>query len=395
MDTNQQYNQIITNDKNQRFKKSIIILGLLFPLALFLSFIVSLFSDSRHTLSREAEDEITKKWGVPITLSTPYITSKDNNIVYPSTFDTDIITKSEIRYRGIYKCVVFFSDVKIKTKFKTDKKGLLSLEIPCEKMRINKIECFLNGKKLNITENRPIQNCYYYANIIAENPETELNIDINMSIKGIKNISIKPYAKNNSITMSSNWNSPSFQGDYLPDERSVSKDGFNAKWNIANDESGRNDSKVNVEMYIPLNAYALVNRATSYAFLFLIIYMFSLLLAEYFANREVDKIQYLMASLTPPMFYLLLLSISEHIAFGTAFLISATMSSGLIALYMGAVLKAKKVAMSIFATNAVAYAMIYILLTRETFALLVGTLILFAILATIMALTTNLNQKEQ
>ena len=102
-----------------------------------------------------------------------------------------------------------------------------------------------------------------------------------------------------------------------------------------------------------------------------------------------------MASLTPPMFYLLLLSISEHLTFGTAFLISATMSSGLIALYMGAVLKAKKVAMSIFATNAVAYAMIYILLTRETFALLIGTLTLFAILATIMALTTNLNQKEQ
>ena len=96
MDTNQQYNQIIINNRNQRLKKSIIILGLLFPLALFLSFIVSLFSDSRHTLSREAEDEITKKWGEPITLSTPYITSKDNNIVYPSTFDTDIITKSEI-----------------------------------------------------------------------------------------------------------------------------------------------------------------------------------------------------------------------------------------------------------------------------------------------------------
>lgn len=395
MDTNQQYNQIIINNRNQRLKKSIIILGLLFPAVLFLTYIISLFSDSRQALSDNAQKEIIGKWGTPITLSTPYITSKDNNIFYPSTFDTNVLAKSEIRYRGIHKCVVFFSDVKIKTKFKTDKKGLLSLEIPCGKMRINKIECFLNGKKLNIKENRPIENCYYYANIIAENPETELNIDINMSIKGIKNISIKPYAKNNSITMSSNWNSPSFQGDYLPDERSVSKDGFNAKWNIANDESGKNDYLINVEMYIPLNAYALVNRATSYAFLFLIIYMFSLLLAEYFANREVDKIQYLMASLTPPMFYLLLLSISEHLTFGTAFLISATMSSGLIALYMGAVLKAKKVAMSIFATNAVAYAMIYILLTRETFALLIGTLTLFAILATIMALTTNLNQKEQ
>lgn len=394
MDTNQQYNQIIINDRNQRLKKSIIILGLLFPAVLFLTYIISLFSDSRQALSDNAQKEIIGKWGTPITLSTPYIHSDYINI-YPSTFDTNILAKSEIRYRGIHKCVVFFTDVKIKSKFKVDKKENLTLIIPNNNMRIDAIECFLNGKKLNVKKTKTNVTDYHYTTIPNATPNEELNVDINMSMKGVKNISVKPFAEKNNITISSNWNNPSFQGNLLPDKRDVSKEGFNAKWNIVNSVSGKNDYLINVDMYIPLNAYALVNRATSYAFLFLIIYMFSLLLAEYFANREVDKIQYLMASLTPPMFYLLLLSISEHLTFGTAFLISATMSSGLIALYMGAVLKAKKVAMSIFATNAVAYAMIYILLTRETFALLIGTLTLFAILATIMALTTNLNQKEQ
>ena len=148
-------------------------------------------------------------------------------------------------------------------------------------------------------------------------------------------------------------------------------------------------------MFVPLNSYALVSRAISYSLLFFIIYLFSLFMAEYFSKGNIHFIQYLIASLTPTMFYLLLLSISEHLSFGLSFLISATMSSTLIALYMWGILKAKKIALSILATNAIAYSLIFILLTRESYALLIGTLILFTILSTAMATTTKLNCSKE
>ena len=386
MDTNNKENQISIFDRNKNILKSIIVLALLLPIAYILIEIVSLFSDSRATTSIQAQDEIMKKWGTERVIQTPYLENAKKYIL-PTSFNADITTTSEVRYRGIHKCVVYFADITINAKYKIEIPGKFKLKTTNIKS-VKNINVCVNGKNVDVKRATD----HSYIEIITTKPNEELDFSMNVTVKGAKKISVVARGDENHIKISGNWNSPSFQGDFLPEKRSITKNGFTSTWEIKDNPM---DSEVTVEMFIPLNAYALVERAVSYAFLFLIIYLFSLFMAEYISKKEVHIIQYLISSITAAMFYLLLLSISEHIAFGSAFLISATMSSGLTALYMGAVLKAKKVAISIFATNAVAYAMIYILLTRETFALLVGTLILFAILATIMALTTNLNQKEQ
>ena len=106
MDTNNQENQMSIFDRNKNILKSIIVLAFLLPIAYILIKIVSLFSDSRATTSIQAEDEIMKKWGTERVIQTPYLENAQKYIL-PTSFNTDITTTSEVRYRGIHKCVVY------------------------------------------------------------------------------------------------------------------------------------------------------------------------------------------------------------------------------------------------------------------------------------------------
>lgn len=379
-------------DTKNKLVKNTIVAILTIPIALFLTLTISCFIDSREELLKQAETEIMEKWGPERTISAIFLESQTDKY-FPTTSNTDIKTNAEIRYRGIHKCVVYSADATINSKYKVAKPSKLKLKI-ADTRQVKWSNAIVNGKKIEPKTNTNPEK-YYYIEFETTKENEDVDITLNLSGKGTKKITIFPYATENNITISGNWNSPSFQGDYLPESREITNNGFTATWNISEHLKVGDNSKIEVEMFVPLNSYALVHRAISYSFLFFIIYIFSLFMAEFFSKNDIHIVQYAIASLTPVMFYLLLLSFSEHLSFGVSFLISATMSSSLIALYMWGILKTKKIAWSILITNAIAYSLIFILLTRENYALLVGSIILFAILSITMATTTKLNCSKE
>ena len=231
-----------------------------------------------------------------------------------------------------------------------------------------------------------------------------------------------PLGKTTRIQLTSNCKTPSFTGAFLPSEREVSNDGFSSQWEIL--EFNRNYSQIikgthrqintpdgytildsglryaseaiaqssfGVNLLFPVDQYQKSMRSAKYAFLIIILTFVVSFFVEIFQKKNIHPVQYLLIGLALCLFYTLLVSTSEHIGFTPAYIISALMTTSLITFYMIGILKIKKTAFTIGGLLACLYAYIFFLIQLETYALLVGSIGLFVILAIIMYFSQKIN----
>jgi len=222
-----------------------------------------------------------------------------------------------------------------------------------------------------------------------------------LSLNGSMGAYFAPLGRGTTVTLASSWSSPSFQGNWLPTDRKVRADGFDAKWVIPS--LGRNypqrwtsgtdvmqemeKSKFGVSLLIPVDVYRMSERSVKYEFLFLLLTFLTLWMFEVLAKRRIHSVQYLLVGAAMCLFYLLLLSVSEHVGFFAAYLLASLAVIGLITAYCAAVLKGTGRALVVGGIVAALYVYLYILLMNEDYALLLGSVGLFGILAIVMYLT--------
>jgi len=101
--------------------------------------------------------------------------------------------------------------------------------------------------------------------------------------------------------------------------------------------------------------------------------------------------QYLLVGMAQAMFFLLIISLSEHIPFLSAYAISATACTALIGIYLAGVLHSYKPAIAFSSAIALLYAVLYGVLQSEDNALLMGTTVLFSALAATMLVSRKLD----
>ena len=101
--------------------------------------------------------------------------------------------------------------------------------------------------------------------------------------------------------------------------------------------------------------------------------------------------QYLMVGLALALFYLLLLALSEHMSFDLAYGLSAGALVGLITVYLTGVLRRCRLALGAGAGLATLYTMLYWILRSEDYSLLMGSLLLFGVLAILMIATRRVD----
>jgi inner membrane protein len=106
---------------------------------------------------------------------------------------------------------------------------------------------------------------------------------------------------------------------------------------------------------------------------------------------SVHPVQYGLVGFALAMFFLLLLSLSEHIGFAAAYAVSAFACVALIGYYVAQFLRSRVGGIGFAAALAVLYALLYGILASEDYALLMGSLLLFALLAAVMVLTRGVN----
>jgi len=236
-------------------------------------------------------------------------------------------------------------------------------------------------------------------------PGAEKEFTLALRVNGSGPLLFSPMGRNCSLALKGTWPSPSFTGDILPDEREVTDDGFAASWHVM--ELNRpypqswvgegfeiRGADIGVSLVLPANFYQQVSRSAKYATLFIIIVLVSLLIAERLARAIIHPLQYVVASLALVMFYMLLLSLSEHMAFPLAYLVSTLVITAMTAVYCGAIFRRCSTALGIGGLMLVAYGAIFAILQLESMALLLGTAILLLLLAALMFVTAKINRAE-
>jgi inner membrane protein len=232
-----------------------------------------------------------------------------------------------------------------------------------------------------------------------------VKVDFSITVNGNDKISIAPVGSASNIHVESSWAAPSFTGAYLPATSEITKEGFSADWKVSglgrsfpeiasSDRFSPTDLRsalITVALWDGIDQYDLASRAVKYAILFIGLTFMGFFLVETLKRLRVHPIQYTLVGAALALFYLLLLSLSEQIVFGSAYLISAGLTILLIGWYSYSVLKAGKHAVLVSLLLALLYSYLYFVLVSEDYALLGGTILLFAVLAATMSITRKVD----
>lgn len=203
---------------------------------------------------------------------------------------------------------------------------------------------------------------------------------------GTSSFSFVPVGDVVTAGLSSNWAHPSFGGDFLPRTRSVQNTGFTAQWatTALASNGGATQQGFQVRLIEPVDVYQQATRSVKYGFLFIVLSFAAFFVFEQLKNLRIHPIQYLLVGLAQAVFFLLLTSLSEHMAFGLAYGVSATVSVLLVGIYLASVLRGVARSVGFSAAMGTLYAALFGILQSEQNALLLGSLLLFLLLAGVM-----------
>ena len=340
-------------------------------------------------------------------------------IFAPAVYNLAVSVNPYYLTRGIFKVPVFNGKMEVQAEFSPrdysyfdifpedvlEEEALLILGLSNTKNLTSQPKFFVNGEELSIspisyTAVSPFTTSVFYR-LPLEKENNALSLSGTVGFQGGEGIKITPIAADNAIKMTSPWTSPSFSGGWLPSERTLSPQGFKAFWSIAGlstvwPRSWRAENKftpesVSVSFIIPVDAYKKTERSVKYALLFLLIPFIALLVSEVFSGIKIHPVQYCLIGFADIIFYLLLLSVSEHLSFNITYAICALSVSLLTFFYAAAIFKSVKQGLLLSAVQFISYIFLYGTLQAEDYALLIGSIGLFAVLSFLMFITRKID----
>ena len=237
---------------------------------------------------------------------------------------------------------------------------------------------------------------------IALSQRQKFIVEANFALGGTESLSLVPMADSNRISMQSPWPHPNFGGDFSPRNSRIDSKGFVANWDISSLSASTQTQyrtvegldqlqAVQVSLIDPVNVYSQLDRASKYGLLFILLTFVGFLMFELIKQLSIHPIQYGLVGLSLAIFFMLLLSLSEHIAFIWAYMVASVACIGLLTVYVSSVLKSFMRGLGFSGMLTVLYGALYGLLVSEDNALLMGSLLLFVILAAIMLATRKVD----
>ncbi len=238
---------------------------------------------------------------------------------------------------------------------------------------------------------------------ISLDENSVFDLTASMRLTGAQRIGFAAFAQNTSIELTGDWTSPSFVGGFLPVERSVTDEGFTANWKVPYLARGVEASGENLQLYDLVQSnmglrlldetspYQSVMRALKYAPMFIGLVFLAYFLFETTSSMRAHPAQYVLVGLAQVVFYLLLLGVSEHTGFTAGFIVAASATVAALSLYAGAVFGGREARMNAFIVFTSLYALIYVLMRMQDYALLVGSIASFAAIAFTMWKTRELD----
>ena len=440
MTTNDQPSIIerISNGIRNSISLKLILIAILVLLLLIPMSMVSSIITERRLLRSATEDEISDKWARqqvltgPV-LSVPLLYERKNEDgetesymrqlhILPDQLNIQGEVTPHVRSRGIYDVTVYSSDLGMEGNFELKDyqldneelkeiqwhKAFLTLGLSDLRGIRESIPFTWNQSRLPIEPGSRIQELIPSGITfpVAIDPEGVSNFDfkIDLEINGSEMLRFTPLGLETDVNISSSWPDPSFTGNFIPDNHEITDDGFTAKWNVL--QLNRNfpqqwigntysdelhASAFGVRLYSGLDDYQKSTRSAKYAVMTLALTFLIFFLTEVLNHRRIHPFQYALVGLALCLFYILLVSLSEHIDFNLAYGIASLAIIAVITFYAYHVFRSPRITALLSILLAGIYTFVFVTLQLTDYALLIGSIGLLAILAVTMYYTRNIN----
>ncbi|QQA42436.1 cell envelope integrity protein CreD [Pelagovum pacificum] len=361
--------------------------------------------------------EVSQPDGDPVTSRPRQVTEirpKSPVYVYPEQFDLTVDTRSESRSRGIFEVPVYVADADFAFEFDLD--AVEDALGPNETILWDQAEV-----RLGLGSNRalrgeallqeggesfalePLVAGGSEAGIVAAigDPREREGFTLALGFNGAGALWVAPVGRTSRVSLSGDWPHPSFSGAFLPDEADVSEEGFSARWTIPHlarslpqvsrggfSQSSRSEV-FGLRYFQPNDFYQQAYRAARYGILYIALTFLTVLLIERRQEKPAHPVQYILIGLAQSLFVLLMVAYAEQIGFGAAYALSAGAVTVLLTAYGITGLRLGRRSFVLGATLAVLYAVLYLILQSEDYALVTGATLAFAALAGTMFATRN------
>lgn len=345
----------------------------------------------------------------------------------PDQFSLDGDIKTEVRSRGIFEARLYHADNSITGRFDLPEhfglgsdyadyhfdEAFLAVGISDVRGIENAMQLNPDGEKLDFLPGTDVPLLGEGVRVMlpmlknASAEKTTFDFKFNVKLQGTGQFEVTPVGKASTVHLTADWPHPSFIGNYLPTDRQVSDMNFTADWQTSFFSTNLQDilnrcsaSEVcgelkgrsfGVSFITPVDQYLKADRSIKYALLFITLTFAGFLLFEVLKGLAVHPVQYGLVGAALALFYLLLLSLSEHIGFNRAYALSATACVTLIGFYVSHVFGSVRHGLGFGAGLGLLYALLYGVLSAEDYALLMGSLLLFGLLVVLMVLTRKLD----
>ncbi len=340
---------------------------------------------------------------------------------FPKTLRLDGVVTPAEKHRGLHVVRVYELGAKLKGRFDfvlpTEVSGATLKEVgePYLSIGVDDVRGLIGTPNLALDGHpalllqgaggdRPGSGVHAELPALAAGQTRSLDVAMDFTLGGTERLAIAPVGDRNRIELKSSWPHPDFEGRFSPHKSVITSSGFDAVWDIsalaANTQSqyagdgGMKQGADEIEVLLvdPVNIYVKADRASKYGVLFVLLTFVGFFMFELIKQLRIHPIQYLLVGLAISIFFLLLIGLSEHtLSFMWAYIDASAACIGLQGFYLSYVLRSKLRGIG-FATMLTAlYATLYGLLSSEDNALVLGSLMLFAILAAIMIVTRKID----
>lgn len=350
-------------------------------------------------------------------------TRSDALYILPETLEIGGQVVSEERKRGLYSIPVYSAALDLNGRF--DNSRIVELQKSSKSIRLKSAYVALLVSDLRGVVAQPVldwngssaafdsgarigsgQGMHADVGKLDATAAAEYGFALSLELHGMETLQFAPVGGTTRVSLFSDWPHPSFTGRYLPAERNISESQFTADWRISSfssDMPGLIQSCENgncapfeantfgVSLMNPVDIYQQAERSVKYALLFIGLSFVAFFLFEVMKNLRLHAMQYLLVGMVLTVFYLLLISLSEHMAFGWAYLAAAAASSSLLGVYLSAILKSIMRSALFTGAFALLYGMLYLILLSEDNALLMGSMLIFGTLALVMVVTRHVD----
>lgn len=420
--------------------KLILLAALVLLLQVPIAMIDSTISD-RRAMRRRAVSEVTSTWGGAQLVRGPMLvvpfdrqvrrsrdgrTASRSEVAYahflPEQLEIEGSIDGEVRRRTIFRVPVYRSHLVLSGRFSRPDlsrwkvapddihwdRAYLTLHVANPHAIANAASVSWNGRRIALRASAGPADTDWrgvHAPLEAKPTADRLRFRIAVRLDGSTSMSFAPTAGRTQVKLKSSWPDPSFQGRWLPRQRRVTDEGFTARWDIPAlgrdfpqawidgraHRSALRASRFGVALLAPVDPYRMSERSITYQVLFLALTFLSLWLFEVLGGLRIHPVQYLLVGAAQCLFFLLQLALAEHLGFASAYAIASGSVVMLLVTYCAAVLRRRRRATAIAAVVAGVYGYLYAVLQSESYALLSGSIALFAALGGVMLLTRRID----